>query len=80
MTSNYYYLVYFRVNNYHFKKVVLIYDDDIFEYLEKDTITKKELNDTINEFIYSDLDLYENMTNSEILADCNKTIDNYNRG
>lgn len=84
MTSYYKYLVYFRGyiddrHYYKFKDIVTIFDDDIFEYLEKDNITKKELNNTISELAFCSVDTYSNMNASDIYKQCNEHIEKYNK-
>lgn len=78
------YAVYFKayVDEYRYmklKKIVRIFDDDIFEYYdnEKEHLTKKEIDSCINEFIYSAIDYTDNDI-FETRNLCNETINEYN--
>ena len=82
MTSYRKYLVYFNayVSEYKYmrlKKIITIFDDDIFEYYEKDHLTQKEIKTAINDLIYCDIDYINNdvFENRKI---CNKSIIEYN--
>lgn len=82
MTSYRKYLVYFNayVSEYKYmklKKIITIFDDDIFEYYEKDHLTQKEITTAIIELIYWDID-YINMNVFETREICNKSIIEYN--
>lgn len=82
MTSYRKYLVYFKayVSNDKYmklKKIITIFDDDIFEYYEKDHLTQKEIKTAINELIYWDID-YINMDAFETREICNNSIIEYN--
>lgn len=82
MTSYRKYLVYFNayVSEYKYmklKKIITIFDDDIFEYYEKDHLTQKEIKTCINDLIYCDID-YINNDVFEIKEICNKSIIEYN--
>ena len=82
MTSYRKYLVYFNayVSNDKYmklKKIITIFDDDIFEYYEKDHLTQKEITTAIIELIYWDID-YINMNVFETRNICNKSIIDYN--
>ena len=76
------YLVYFKayVSEYKYmklKKIITIFDDDIFEYYEKDHLTQKEITTAINDLIYCDIN-YINNDVFEIREICNKSIIEYN--
>ena len=82
MTSYRKYLVYFKayVSEYKYmklKKIITIFDDDIFEYYEKDHLTQKEISTAVNDLIYCDID-YINNDVFEIREICNKSIIEYN--
>lgn len=82
MTSYRKYLVYFNayVSNDKYmrlKKIITIFDDDIFEYYEKDHLTQKEIKTCINDLIYCDID-YINNDVFDIREICNKSIIEYN--
>ena len=82
MTSYRKYLVYFKayVSEYKYmklKKIITIFDDDIFEYYEKDHLTQKEITTAINDLIYCDIN-YINNDVFEIREICNKSIIEYN--
>lgn len=82
MTSYRKYLVYFNayVSNDKYmklKKIITIFDDDIFEYYEKDHLTQKEITKSINDLIYCDID-YINNDVFETREICNKSIIEYN--
>lgn len=82
MTSYRKYLVYFNayVSEYKYmklKKIITIFDDDIFEYYEKDHLTQKEIKTAINDLIYCNID-YVNNDVFEIRNICNKSIIEYN--
>lgn len=82
MTSYRKYLVYFNayVSNDKYmrlKKIITIFDDDIFEYYEKDHLTQKEITRAINDLIYCDID-YINNDVFETREICNKSIIKYN--
>ena len=82
MTSYRKYLVYFNayVSNDKYmrlKKIITIFDDDIYEYYEKDHLTQKEITTAIIELIYWDID-YINMNVFDIREICNKSIIEYN--
>ena len=85
MTSYRNYAVYFRAyiddrRYYRRVDVVTIYDDDIFEYAEKDHLSKKEYNRVINELVWGNISYYEGMNIKSINAVCNQHIDTYNQG
>lgn len=76
------YLVYFKayVSQYKYmklKKIITIFDDDIYEYYEKDHLTQKEITKAINDLIYCDID-YINNDVFYIREICNKSIIEYN--
>lgn len=82
MTSYRKYLVYFNayVSNDKYmrlKKIITIFDDDIFEYYEKDHLTQKEIKTAINDLIYCDIN-YINNDVFETREICNKSIIEYN--
>ena len=82
MTSYRKYLVYFNayVSNDKYmklKKIITIFDDDIFEYYEKDHLTQKEITTAINDLIYCDIN-YINNDVFETKEICNKSIIEYN--
>lgn len=82
MTSYKKYIVYFNayVSEYKYmklKKIVTIFDDDIFEYYEKDHLTQKEITAAINDLIYCNID-YINNDVFETREICNKSIIEYN--
>lgn len=82
MTSYRKYLVYFNayVSQYKYmklKKIITIFDDDIYEYYEKYHLTQKEITTAIIELIYWDID-YINMDILETRNICNKSIIDYN--
>ena len=82
MTSYRKYLVYFKayVSEYKYmklKKIITIFDDDIFEYYEKDHLTQKEITTAINDLIYCDIN-YINNDVFETREICNKSIIEYN--
>ena len=82
MTSYRKYLVYFNayVSEYKYmklKKIITIFDDDIFEYYEKDHLTQKEITRCINELIYCNIN-YINNDVFETMEICNKSIIEYN--
>ena len=82
MTSYRKYLVYFNayVSEYKYmklKKIITIFDDDIFEYYEKDHLTQKEITTAINDLIYCDIN-YINNDVFETREICNKSIIEYN--
>ena len=82
MTSYRKYLVYFNayVSEYKYmrlKKIITIFDDDIFEYYEKDHLTQKEITTAINDLIYCNID-YINNDVFETREICNKSIIEYN--
>ena len=82
MTSYRKYLVYFNayVSNDKYmklKKIITIFDDDIFEYYEKDHLTQKEITAAINDLIYCDID-YINNDIFETRNICNNSIIEYN--
>ena len=82
MTSYRKYLVYFNayVSQYKYmklKKIISIFDDDIFEYYEKDHLTQKEMKTAINDLIYCDID-YINNDVFDTRNICNKSIIEYN--
>ena len=82
MTSYRKYLVYFNayVSEYKYmrlKKIITIFDDDIYEYYEKDHLTQKEITTAINDLIYCNID-YINNDVFETKEICNKSIINYN--
>lgn len=82
MTSYRKYLVYFNayVSEYKYmklKKIITIFDDDLFEYYEKDHLTQKEITTAINDLIYCDIN-YINNDVFEIREICNKSIIKYN--
>ena len=82
MTSYRKYLVYFNayVSQYKYmklKKIITIFDDDIFEYYEKDHLTQKEITTAINDLIYCNID-YINNDVFETRKICNKSIIEYN--
>lgn len=82
MTSYRKYLVYFNayVSNDKYmrlKKIITIFDDDIFEYYEKDHLTQKEIKTAINDLIYCDIN-YINNDVFETREICNKSIIDYN--
>ena len=59
------------------KKIITIFDDDIFEYYEKDHLTQKEITTAINDLIYCNID-YINNDVFETREICNKSIIEYN--
>lgn len=82
MTSYRKYLVYFNayVSQYKYmklKKIITIFDDDIYEYYEKDHLTQKEIKTAINDLIYGDIN-YINNDVFETREMCNKSIIEYN--
>ncbi len=82
MTSYRKYLVYFNayVSNDKYmrlKKIITIFDDDIFEYYEKDHLTQKEITTATNDLIYGDIN-YINNDVFETREICNKSIIEYN--
>lgn len=82
MTSYSTYLVYFKayVSNDKYmklKKIITIFDDDIFEYYEKDHLTQKEITIAINELIYWDIN-YISFDVYKTREICNKSIIEYN--
>lgn len=82
MTSYRKYLVYFNayVSNDKYmklKKIITIFDDDIFEYYEKDHLTQKEITTAINDLIYCNIDYISNDV-FETREICNKSIIEYN--
>ena len=82
MTSYRKYLVYFNayVTNDKYmklKKIITIFDDDIFEYYEKDYLTQKEIKTCINDLIYCNIN-YIGMNVFETRNTCNKSIIDYN--
>ena len=82
MTSYRKYLVYFNayVSEYKYmklKKIITIFDDDIFEYYEKDHLTQKEITRCINDLIYCNIN-YINNDVFETREICNKSIIEYN--
>ncbi len=82
MTSYRKYLVYFNayVSEYKYmrlKKIITIFDDDIFEYYDKDHLTQKEITIGINDLIYCNID-YINNDVFNIREICNKSIIEYN--
>lgn len=82
MTSYRKYLVYFNayVSDYKYmrlKKIITIFDDDIFEYYEKDHLTQKEITTAINDLIYCNIN-YINNDVFETMEICNKSIIEYN--
>lgn len=82
MTSYRKYLVYFNayISDYKYmklKKIITIFDDDIFEYYEKDHLTQKEIKTCINDLIYCDINYIDNDV-FETREICNKSIINYN--
>lgn len=82
MTSYRKYLVYFNayVSEYKYmrlKKIITIFDDDLFEYYEKDHLTQKEIRIGINDLIYCNID-YINNDVFETREICNKSIIEYN--
>lgn len=82
MTSYRKYLVYFNayVSDYKYmklKKIITIFDDDIYEYYEKDHLTQKEIMTAINDLIYCNID-YINNDVFETREICNKSIIEYN--
>ncbi len=82
MTSYRKYLVYFNayVSEYKYmklKKIITIFDDDIFEYYDKEHLTQKEITTGINDLIYCNID-YINNDVFETMEICNKSIIEYN--
>ena len=82
MTSYRKYLIYFNayVSNDKYmrlKKIITIFDDDIYEYYEKDHLTQKEITTAINDLIYCNID-YINYDVFDIREICNKSIIEYN--
>lgn len=83
MTSYIIYKVNFRayVDENRYKNLVTvihIFDDDIFEYADKEKLTKKEYQATINELIYSCLD-YTGQNLSDVIDRCNNNINSFNK-
>lgn len=82
MTSYRKYIVYFNayVSNDKYmklKKIITIFDDDIFEYYEKDHLTQKEITTAINDLIYCNIN-YINNDVFDTREICNKSIIEYN--
>lgn len=76
------YLVYFNayVSEYKYmklKKIITIFDDDIFEYYDKDHLTQKEITTAINDLIYCDIN-YINNDVFDTREICNNSIIEYN--
>lgn len=81
------YLVYFKFYNEtktRFRKghfVQTIEHNELFEYADKDFLTKKEQNEITHEIIFSTIEAYAtNYNNPKQLFDfCNETIKDYNK-
>lgn len=76
------YLVHFKVyiNDTQFYRMKLVYtieDYEVLEYYDKDSYTKDELNEVVNEL--SQLSLLSNNSIKEMVEYCNDTIHKYNK-
>jgi len=83
MTSYRKFLVHFKARIderwfYRRKDVVTIYDEDLFEFAEKDHLSKKEYDRITNELVLSCISGYSGENINYITQECNKHIEQYN--
>lgn len=87
MTSYRVYKVNFRANIvendtlwWRSSDIVVIYDEDVCEYADKDRVSKTETNKIVNEFIYTALDYLVGMTTKQAYTYIKDHYDSWARG